>query len=215
MIATQTFVEPSRSTALVRTAVLLLAWFFAAVFLSVGGALVTSGGPPIALAVAIALPLLLFWQDGRRGHPLFAGMARLEPANLAVLQTFRVVGAVFLIEWARGSLPGGFALPAGVGDVAIGIAAPFVAGALAARKPHAPGLFRAWNLLGLLDLVVAVTAGVTHSRSPIGVFVSASAPTTDALVRYPLSLIPTFFVPVAVMLHLAGLRKGAGRSHPL
>jgi hypothetical protein len=209
MTATHALVTPARSTALVRTTVLLILWFFAAVFLGLRGTLVTSGGPPIGLALAIASPLLLFWLDGRRGHPLFGGLARLDASALAVVQTFRVGGAVFLIAWTQGSLPAGFALPAGIGDIAVGLAAPFVAGALVAGKPYAPRLFRAWNILGLVDLVVAVSSGIAHSRTPLGFLATATGPTTDLVARYPLSLIPTFLVPIAVMLHAVGLRRGA------
>ena len=34
----------------------------------------------------------------------------------------------------------------------------------------------------------------------------ATAVKTDALARYPFSLIPTFFVPIALILHLLSLR---------
>jgi hypothetical protein len=212
MNATQALVSPARSTALVRTPLLLVVWFFIAVSLGVQGALVTSGGPPIALSLAIAIPLLLFWADGRRGHPFFGGLTRLDAPTLAVLQTFRVGGAVFLIAWTQGSLPAGFALPAGIGDVMVGLAAPFVAGALAAGKPYASRLFRAWNIVGVADLVIAVATGVGHSRSPVGFLATATGPTTDLVARYPLSLIPTFLVPIAVMLHAVGLRRGAVSS---
>jgi hypothetical protein len=60
-----------------------------------------------------------------------------------------------------------------------------------------------WNLAGLTDLVLAVSAGVTHSSSSLGLL--AGPIRTDALGRYPFSLIPTFFVPLAVMLHASAL----------
>jgi hypothetical protein len=192
------------SSALTRTTALLLAWFFVALALGVSGALVT-GGPPIGLALAMAVPLLAYWLDGRRGHPLFDGIARLDPPTLAVLQTFRVLGVVFLVGWWRGSLPGGFALPAALGDLAVGVAAPFVAAAVASGKSYARPLFVAWNVFGILDLVVAVTMGVAHSRTPMG-FMHAAV-RTDALGAYPYSLIPTFFVPLAIMLHATRLAK--------
>ena len=123
------------------------------------------------------------------------------------MQTFRVLGVVFLVAWWRGALPAGFALPAGLGDIAVGVAAPFVAAALADRKPYARRLFVAWSWFGLADLAVAVASGVAHSLTSLG---SLSAlPATGMLSRYPLSLIPTFFVPLAVMLHVTGLRGSA------
>src|SRR4051812_9650357 len=82
-------------------------------------------------------------------------------ARLAVPHTERVIGGVFLIVMALGHLPAAFALPAGLGDIAIGVAAPFVALRLA-RDPHGAGTRTAavlFNVLGLLDFVVASTLG--------------------------------------------------------
>ena len=70
------------------------------------------------------------------------------------LQVWRVGGLFFLVEWARGHLPGGFALPAGIGDVLVGLTAPLVAAGLARHQGERA--FAWWNGLGLLDLVVAV-----------------------------------------------------------
>ena len=49
------------------------------------------------------------------------------PARLALPHTLRVVGVLFLIAMEQDHLPAAFALPAGLGDIAIGLAAPFVA----------------------------------------------------------------------------------------
>jgi hypothetical protein len=64
-------------------------------------------------------------------------------------------------------LPSGFALPAGLGDVAIGLAAPWVANNLLVGKPYAIKAARLWNYLGIFDLVLAITMGVTHSNTPL------------------------------------------------
>jgi hypothetical protein len=114
---------------------------------------------------------------------------------------------VFLILYQRGALPGAFAIPAGWGDFAIGITAPIVAWHL--RRPFPTKTFIVWNLLGILDLVLAVTLGVLASRTPIGVL--AGDVTTRLMGQFPLSLIPTFFVPLLLILHLISLsrvRKG-------
>lgn len=58
--------------------------------------------------------------------------------------------------------------------------------------------------MGATDLITAVSLGVTHSSSTFGVL--ATGVTTDALARYPFSLIPTFFVPIAFILHLLSVR---------
>jgi hypothetical protein len=129
---------------------------------------------------------------------------------LVLIQTYRVVGAAFLIEYAKGRLPSGFALPAGIGDVVIGLAAPWVAYNLLTRKPHAGQIARWWNYLGILDLVVAVSMGVTHGGSILGIF--AQDISMRPIGQYPLSLIPTWAVPLAVILHLRSLELLRRRS---
>ena len=62
--------------------------------------------------------------------------------------------------------------------------------AVAQRRPGHLRLARIWNVLGTVDLVTAVTLGVLHGRSPIGLL--AGSVSTDAMTRYPLSLIPTW-----------------------
>src|SRR5215467_1930522 len=51
----------------------------------------------------------------------------LNPKNLTIVQTGRIGGMTFVVLYVYGILPGVFALPAGWGDFAIGITAPFVA----------------------------------------------------------------------------------------
>jgi hypothetical protein len=209
-MGTATMDEPAdRASGRLRTLVFLAFWFFGAIGLGISGALATSG-PPLLLAATIATPLLLFAADGRFGHPLFGGLTALGLSALVAAQTYRVVGAVFVVAAADGALPAGFALPAGLGDVAVGMAAPFVAAAIVAGKPYARRLAVAWNLFGLADLIVAVTLGLAHSSSALGFL--ASSPTTDAVARYPLSLVPTFLVPISIILHVLALRRA--RSAP-
>jgi hypothetical protein len=121
------------------------------------------------------------------------------PARLALPHTLRVVGVLFLIVMALGHLPAAFALPAGLGDIAIGVAAPFVARRLA-RGNGAAGAVR-FNVLGILDLVVAVSIAFLLFE-----FVEVT-PSTAPLRLLPLALIPTTAVPLAVALHIVSLRQ--------
>jgi len=105
-------------------------------------------------------------------------------------------------------VPAVFALPAGLGDVAIGLTAPFVARAFANRGPRQAGrLFVIWQLLGILDLIVAVGTGGSLRAVP-GVFSDwAGSEQMVAMGRLPLGLVPTFAVPLFVILHLASLAQ--------
>ena len=132
-------------------------------------------------------------------------------ARLAVPHSIRVVGVVFLIAMAQGKLPAVFALPAGLGDIAVGLSAPFVARRLA-RDRDRRGAVR-FNLLGILDLVVALGIGFLAGLGPYRPL--AVTPSTDALAVLPLVLVPTVAVPLAIALHvvsLGRLRAASGRE---
>ncbi|HXU02775.1 MAG TPA: hypothetical protein VN903_17540 [Polyangia bacterium] len=200
---TSSIEQPRAADDITRTLLLLAGWFFLAIWLGVTGRLTTQGAPPFAIAAAIVVPLIVFVVDRRLGGRLFGGIARLPLPTLITLQTFRVIGVVFLVAWAGGTLPAGFALPAGIGDIAVGLTAPLAAAAVR-RRPAQLALPRLWNIVGTADLVIAVTSGVLHGRSPIGLL--AGAIPTDVVARYPMSVIPTFFVPLALMLHISTFR---------
>ena len=127
------------------------------------------------------------------------------PARLAVPQTVRVVGGVFLIVAALGELPAIFAVPAGIGDIAIGVAAPYVAWRLSHHTGRGGAL--RFNVLGIVDLAVAVAIGFLAAPGPANLL--PVTPSTEAVTMLPLVLIPTTVVPLAAALHLVSL----GRLH--
>ena len=148
-------------------------------------------GLPIALAALTPILLFLLWFAALAGFRQFA--FSLNPRLLTLAQAWRIGGFVFLGLYARGILPGIFALPAGWGDVAIGATALLVTAKLA--NPGRRSAFILWQVLGLLDLVMAVTLGVTAG------LISPHA-TMTAMTLLPLSLIPTFIVPLLLIFHL-------------
>jgi hypothetical protein len=121
------------------------------------------------------------------------------PARLALPHTLRVVGVLFLIVMAQGHLPAAFALPAGLGDITIGLSAPFVVRRLA-RGTGRAGALR-FNVLGILDLIVAGSIGFLLFR------VVEVTPSTAPLFVLPLALIPTVPVPLALALHIVSLSR--------
>jgi hypothetical protein len=60
-----------------------------------------------------------------------------------------------------------------------------------------------WNLFGMLDLIVAVTLGVTTNPGPAQIF--HTTPTSELVTQFPLALVPTFLVPLALTLHVISL----------
>ena len=168
----------------------------------------SSARPPILLGLAVLTPILLFsvWYAASAGFRQFA--LTLNPRALTIVQTWRIGGFVFLVLHAHGILPGIFVLPAGWGDMAIGATAPLVALKLA-HSDHRRG-FVLWQALGMLDLVMAVSLGTLAGlMSPDGI-------TTAAMTVLPLSLIPTFAVPLLIILHvicIAQARRWSERKY--
>src|SRR5262249_24112709 len=66
-------------------------------------------------------------------------IAGIPQHSLIGIQTFRILGGVFLVRYFQGELPAVFAIPAGVGDVLTGVFAPVVAYWWFAGKPYARG----------------------------------------------------------------------------
>lgn len=85
-------------------------------------------------------------------------------------------------------------LARGWGDIAIGATASFVA--LKRASPDHRKIFVLWQVLGIADLVTAVTLGkLARVIDPHGI-------PTNAMTVLPLSLIPTFAVPLLLILHV-------------
>jgi hypothetical protein len=155
---------------------------------------------PIGLTGALAAALLL-------SHTPVVSRIVAQPDGLwrlTVPQIFRVVGVTFLVVLALGKLPAVFALPAGLGDMAIGVEAVFLARNL---RRGVAGRRAVWyfNVLGLVDLVVALAIG--FAAAPAVVRLLLISPTTEAISLLPLALIPATVVPLASALHLLSLHR--------
>ncbi|MFJ4649855.1 hypothetical protein ACIP5Y_01130 [Nocardia sp. NPDC088792] len=123
--------------------------------------------------------------------------------RLTFPQILRVGGVAFVTAYALGHLPPVFAIPAGFGDIAIGIEAIFMTRNL---RRGTPGRGAVWfNLLGILDLIVAFT--IAFTAAPGRPQILPATPTTEILGNLPLVLIPTVMVPMALALHVVSLTK--------
>jgi hypothetical protein len=107
------------------------------------------------------------------------------------VHTWRLIGIAFLWGMTRGILDPAFAIPAGVGDILIGITAIPFAIFLWRGYSWSKYAVMVWSVLGIADLVNAVTLGIITNPD-----FSMSTMTT-----FPWSLIPTVGVPLALALH--------------
>ena len=205
----------SRYTTAGVLSVVLIGWEAVAQYLGAANTyLATVENPPAVPTILFGLliPLAVAaigWQS--------ESVARLVSAIplhwLVAAQVYRVAGGIFLVLWADGHLPWQFALPAGIGDVTTGIVAVVVAACLARNAIGAETATYAWSLFGMADLVVAIAMGAMTSPGQVH-FLALDAPNL-LVTAYPLVMVPTFAVPLALMLHglvLLRLRRGAAAT---
>jgi len=174
-----------------------VAWLAVATVLGATGVLTAlrPPAPPLVLFGLAAAVLGTAW----RSRSFRAWLSAVDIRWLVALHLTRFVGFYFLYLHARGQLPYAFAVPGGWGDVAVAsLAVP-----LLLAGPPVPGwrrvAYTAWNVAGLVDILFVV---MTAAR--LG---AADADSMAALLRLPLSLLPTFLVPLIIASHvIIGLR---------
>lgn len=127
--------------------------------------------------------------------------------RLAWPQAVRIVGVVFVIAMAQGTLPWPFALWAGLGDMTIGVSTMLL------LRRWTPGRAVWLNVMGLVDLVGALTLGFLGGLGAHPIL--AMTPTTQAVTLLPLALVPTTAVPLATALHIVSLARLRTATRPL
>jgi hypothetical protein len=160
-----------------------------------------------ALPIAIFLPVLVGLVLLLRSHRVAAILGAMPPSWLIGLQVYRVFGGIFLVAWMRGNLSGTFALPAGAGDVLIGLLALPIAYLVHRDAPGSRKAAIAWNILGLADFAVAIGIGILSTPGPLQVIVPDGS--NAQLGTFPTVMIPAFAVPSSILLHALSLWCGS------
>ncbi len=117
---------------------------------------------------------------------------------LVGLQLFRAIGGVFLIEMARGNIPGIFAYPAGLGDILVAVVALAVLVRYAGEDRIPGPAVLLVIALGVLDFASAFFFGFTSSETPLQLFFP---PVPNQVNLFPTGMIPLFLVPYAIFFH--------------
>jgi len=168
---------------IIGSAVVAAVWLVGVFLLGAAGNDVLPPRIPMALVSTLLLGYLLLLS------PTFRRIIAAVPQHWLIgIQAFRILGSVWLVRYFAGGLPGLFALPAGIGDVATGLLAPFVAYAWYSGKPYARSLAIACTLFGMADLVNAVVLGTLTNGGAGGI-------------GFPVVLIPAYGVPRAFLMH--------------
>ena len=176
-------------------------WFATVLTAALNGAFVDQANKlNAATPLVIIVPLIVFLGAVALNQTFREWVLGLDPGLLTALQSWRIIGIAMLVLYAFGHLPGLFAWPAGVGDVAVGVIAPFVAVALLQGRI---GLISApvigLHVAGVVDFLSAVSIGLYARELSPGL---VEGVTTLAMGQLPMVLIPTFGVPLFAILHL-------------
>ena len=166
-------------------------WFLIALAAGASGLLLRWAAPgPQLLLVGLTVALIV---AGLFVSSFRAWLAAVDLRAVIAIHLSRFVGIYFLVLYSRGLLPFQFAVVGGWGDIAI--AATALLWLVLTREPadHRT-LLLVWNACGLFDIVfVVLTAGRMGLADP-----ASMAP----LRTLPLSLLPTFLVPIIISSHL-------------
>lgn len=185
------------------TVLVLLGWFSIVFFIGKTGFFARNDlvAPYILISFILIFGILqkLYYLDIIK----FVGNA-IPVHQIVGIQTYRIVGYGFLVFYSQGLLPAEFAFSSGIGDMIVGFSAPIVAYLYYLKKPYSKKLAIIWNIIGIVDLVVALSVGIIGFPRPIQ-FVPLE-PSTELLSLFPLVIIPLFAVPLALFLHFCSLR---------
>ena len=110
---------------------------------------------------------------------------------LVAVHTWRILGIAFLWGVYQGILHPAFGIPAGVGDILIGVTAIPFAYFLMKGFSWSKYALVVWNVLGIADLVMAISLGLITSPG-FGI---------STMTTFPWVLVPIVGVPLALILH--------------
>ncbi|MEZ5415222.1 MAG: hypothetical protein R3F03_13035 [Opitutaceae bacterium] len=149
--------------------------------------------PPSAIpALVLTLTTLLFMAY-RRITALREWLDQIDLRWILALHLTRFVGFYFIWLHHRGLMPEAFAIPVGIGDIVTAALAGLII-----MLPLAPATrLRAitiWNMIGMMDMIFVL---LTAARLAL-----SHAPGMQVMTYLPLSLLPTFLVPLIIASHL-------------
>jgi hypothetical protein len=160
-------------------AVSLASWFYKA----------SARAVAVTVWTLTALVLFVCWKIG----PIRTWALTIDLRWLASLHLTRLfAGAYFLVLCQRGQLPCPFARPAGWGDIVVGVLALCVL--LTMSTKLAKMLLFIWNTIGFVDIIFVVFSALQFGLK--------DWQSMHALRELPLSLLPTFLVPLIIASHV-------------
>ena len=153
-------------------------------------------GPQLIILGLVVLTLVAGLVPSR----LSAWIEAIPLRVLVGVNATRYVGIAFLVLAAQGQMNQAFADRAGWGDIATATLAIALVVTWAPITPARRVWYHAWNAFGFLDLVVAVGTATA-------VTLTGATPGVERVLTLPLSIVPTFFVPLFLANHVFIFRR--------
>ncbi len=170
--------------------IILATWLFLAITASEAGLLTLLPAPGLqVLLFGLTLAVLAIY---RGWSSLFEWVGSISVRWLIAPHLVRLIGIYFLSLYERGELPHDFAVYGGWGDICVAALA-LVMLVLPLSRPF-PKLLMVWNLVGLADIMYVVLLAAKHNLEKPASMI--------AMTYLPLSLLPTFIVPLIISTHL-------------
>jgi hypothetical protein len=171
--------------------IIVWAWLIAALLVGQRQLLARLPGPAVQGIVILLTALLLACYFKAAGFK--AWIDRLDLRSLVLLHVTRFVGIYFLILYNRGELPYAFAVPGGWGDITVATLALLVC-FVPLAGPARVRAITIWNVIGFVDILMVVVTAARLGLADLGQM--------RALTYLPLSLLPTFLVPLIIATHV-------------
>lgn len=182
-------------------------WIGLAVALATTGIYAPTATPVPVVGLMVGLPVLVVGGAALVSARVRETLLALPVTLLIGLNTMRIpLGGLMVLLALQGRLSGPFPQFAGWGDVIVGLIAIPLTVATVRNFQNNRSNVLAWNILGTLDLVIAVSLGIASAPgSPIQVFGETIGST--AMWSLPQSTIPTLLVPFYLITHGAIFAK--------
>ena len=172
--------------------ILLILWLLTAIQLGLSGKVnkLTPPQPQIIIFILVIVLVAIF----NLINSLKSWISSINIKYLIAVHVSRLVGIYFLVLYSRNLLPYDFAVKGGLGDIFIALSALTLIIFVPRESGVKDKLYLLWNTLGLIDILfVVLTAARIGIKNPEEL---------SELFKLPLSLLPTFLVPIIIFTHL-------------
>jgi hypothetical protein len=188
-----------------RGTLLLLGWLLVTGVLGATGALLPGGRVTPLFAAVLVVPTAagIAFVYSRAGT---AALRTTSTAQLVGLQGFRI--SVEIVLWAlavQHRLPRLLTFEGRNFDVLVGLTALPVAWLCFVRRRWPPMVARVWNVAGVVILLNVVVHAQLSAPAPWRIFYTD--PPSTIIAGLPYIWLPGFLVPLALVLHVASLRR--------